>query len=73
VPRIVLRDTFRAAEKTVLESWKQWFPKNYPGSTSTGRQRPAVQHTLRFMGQTASAVEAITEFAGLGEQDRSKR
>lgn len=64
---IVLRDTFRSAEKTVLESWKQWFPKTYPGSSWTGgNDRPAV-HTLRFMGQDGVRIEAVTEFAGLGE------
>lgn len=64
---IVLRDTFRSAEKTVLESWKQWFPKTYPGSSWTGgNDRPAV-HTLRFIGQDGVRIEAVTEFAGLGE------
>lgn len=66
---IVLRDTFRSAEKTVLESWKQWFPKNYPGSHSQGgNDRPFV-HRLRFMGHDGVRVEAITEFAGLGEDN----
>lgn len=65
---IVLRDTFRSAEKTVLESWKQWFPKNYPGSTSVGGNDRPLTHTLRFMGDDGVRVEAITEFAGLNEQ-----
>lgn len=66
---IVLRDTFRSAEKTVLESWKQWFPKNYPGSKSQGgNDRPFV-HALRFIGHDGIRVEAITEFAGLGEDN----
>lgn len=64
---IVLRDTFRSAEKTVLESWKQWFPKTYPGSSWTGgNDRPAV-HTLRFLGEDGIRIEVVTEFAGLGE------
>lgn len=64
---IVLRDTFRSAEKTVLESWKQWFPKTYPGSSWTGgNDRPAI-HTLRFMGEDGITIEVVTEFAGLGE------
>jgi hypothetical protein len=64
---VVLRDTFRSAEKTVLESWKQWFPKNYAGSSAQGgNDRPYV-HTLRFLGMDGVRVEAITEFAGLGE------
>jgi hypothetical protein len=64
---IVLRDTFRSAEKTVLESWKQWFPKGFAGSTWTGgNDRPAI-HTLRFMGRDGIRVEVVTEFAGLGE------
>lgn len=64
---IVLRDTFRSAEKTVLESWKQWFPKGYPGSSWTGGNDRPVTHTLRFIGQDGVRIEAITEFAGLGE------
>lgn len=64
---IVLRDTFRSAEKTVLESWKQWFPKGYPGSTWTGGNDRPVTHTLRFIGKDGIRIEAITEFAGLGE------
>lgn len=64
---IVLRDTFRSAEKTVLESWKQWFPKGYPGSSWQGGNDRPVTHTLRFIGQDGVRIEAITEFAGLGE------
>ncbi|MBZ9986067.1 hypothetical protein LB572_03035 [Mesorhizobium sp. BH1-1-5] len=64
---IVLRDTFRSAEKTVLESWKQWFPKGYPGSTWTGGNDRPVTHVLRFIGADGVRIEAITEFAGLGE------
>lgn len=66
---IVLRDTFRSVEKTVLESWKQWFPKGYPGSTWAGGNDRPVTHALRFMGQDGVRVEAITEFAGLGEMN----
>lgn len=66
---IVLRDTFRSAEKTVLESWKQWFPKGYPGSTWTGGNDRPVTHTLRFVGKDGIRIEAITEFAGLNEND----
>jgi hypothetical protein len=64
---IVLRDTFRSAEKTVLESWKQWFPKNFPGSKWAGGNDRPVTHTLRFMGSDGIRIEVITEFAGLGE------
>lgn len=66
---IVLRDTFRAVEKTVLESWKQWFPKGFPGSSWAGGNDRPVTHILRFMGQDGIRIEAITEFAGLGEMD----
>lgn len=65
---VVLRDTFRSAERTVLESWKQWFPKTYPGSSSAGGNDRPFAHTLRFRGQDGIRIEAITEFAGLGEQ-----
>lgn len=64
---IVLRDSFRSAEKTVLESWRQWFPKGYPGSTWTGGNDRPVTHILRFRGADGVRVEVITEFAGLGE------
>jgi hypothetical protein len=64
---IVLRDSFRSAEKTVLESWKQWFPKTYPGSSWAGGNDRPVTHTLRFRGADGVRVEAITEFAGLGD------
>lgn len=64
---IVLRDTFRSVEKTVLESWKQWFPKGYPGSRWAGGNDRPVTHTLRFKGPDGIRIEAITEFAGLGE------
>lgn len=64
---IVLRDTFRSAEKTVLGSWKQWFPKTYPGSSSQGGNDRPFLHTLRFRGQDGIPIECITEFAGLGE------
>ncbi|RBO94954.1 hypothetical protein [Pseudochrobactrum asaccharolyticum] len=64
---IVLRDTFRSAEKTVLESWKQWFPKTFPGCKWAGGNDRPVTHTLRFMGSDGIRIEVITEFAGLGE------
>lgn len=64
---IVLRDTFRSAEKTVLESWKQWFPKGFAGSKWAGGNDRPVTHTLRFMGSDGVRIEVVTEFAGLGE------
>lgn len=64
---IVLRDTFRSVEKTVLESWKQWFAKGYPGSSWAGGNDRPVTHTLWFRGEDGIRIEAITEFAGLGE------
>jgi len=66
---IVLRDTFRSVEKTVLESWQQWFPKGYPGSTWTGGNDRPVTHTLRFLGTDGVRIEMITEFAGLNDHD----
>lgn len=62
---IVLRDTFRSAEKTVLESWRQWFPKGFSGSSWAGGNDRPVTHTLRFMGVDGIAIEVVTEFAGL--------
>lgn len=61
----VVRDTYRAAQKSVLQSWQQWFHKDYPGSTWTGGDdRPAV-HTLRFQMEDGTKLEAVTEFIGL--------
>lgn len=69
---IVLRDTWRSAEKTVLKSWQQWFPKSFPGSSSEGgNDRPYV-HTLRFFGEDGIRIEAVTEFQGLNAQSISE-
>jgi hypothetical protein len=66
---IVIRDTFRRAEKTVLASWLQWFPRTFPGSSwSGGNDRPAT-HVLRFRNHRGQVVELITEFIGLNGQD----
>lgn len=65
---IVLRDTFRQTEKTVLASWQKAFPKGYRGSTSVGGNDRPYTHTLNFFGGDGVRIEAITEFAGLGEQ-----
>ena len=65
---IVLRNTMREVEQSVLGSWKQWFPKNYPGGIwDGGGDRPA-RHVLRFMGVDGFRIEAITEFQGLNDQ-----
>jgi len=65
---VVVRSTFRDAEKTVLASWLASFPKTYPGSSwSGGNDRPAV-HTLRFRLANGPIVEATTEFIGLNGQ-----
>jgi hypothetical protein len=66
---VVVRDTFRRAEKTVLASWLQWFPRTYPGSSWTGgNDRPAT-HTLRFANQRGQKIELLTEFLGLNGVD----
>jgi len=67
---VVVRSTYRDAEKTILASWQQSFPKGYPGSTwSGGNDRPAI-HTLRFrqinpLTREECVVEAETHFIGL--------
>ncbi|MDZ7824081.1 MAG: hypothetical protein U5K75_08615 [Ahrensia sp.] len=48
---VVLRDSFRSAEKTVLESWKQWFHKNYPSSTWAGGNDRPVTHGFAIYGR----------------------
>lgn len=63
---VVVRESFRNVEKTVLASWLMWFPKNFPGASwSGGNDRPAV-HTLRFQTPDGVKNEFITEFIGLG-------
>lgn len=65
---VVVRSTYRDAEKTVLASWLQWFPRTYPGSSwSGGNDRPAI-HILRFRTGQGKRVELITEFIGLNGQ-----
>ena len=65
---VVVRTNFRDAERTVLNSWKQWFPKTYPGSSwSGGNDRPAT-HILRWLLPNGLKVEAETLFLGIGDQ-----
>lgn len=65
---IVVRDSFRTLEKTVLSSWFQWFPKDAPGWTfAGGNDRPAT-HTLRFRLPGERTLESITEFVGIGDK-----
>lgn len=61
----VVRSSFRDAEKTVLQSWQQWFPKTYPGSTWTGGNDRPVTHVLRWRLPNGLRVEAETIFVGL--------
>jgi hypothetical protein len=62
---VVVRSTYRDAEKTVLASWQQWFHKGYPGSSWGGGNDRPVTHTLRFRLPSGERIEAITEFIGL--------
>lgn len=65
---VVVRESFRDAERTVLNSWLQWFPKTYPGSSwSGGNDRPA-KHVLRWRLPDGLKVEAETLFIGIGDQ-----
>nr|WP_321482709.1 hypothetical protein [uncultured Cohaesibacter sp.] len=65
---VVVRTSFRDAERTVLNSWKQWFPRTYPGSSwSGGNDRPAT-HILRWRLPNGLKVEAETIFLGIGDQ-----
>lgn len=67
---IVVRDTFRNAEKTVLDSWKEWFPKNYAGSDWQGGNDRPVTHTLRFASPDGKVKHHLeTVFMGLNGED----
>lgn len=71
---VVIRDTFRNLEKTVLGDWFDWFPKEMKDPITGqdmwdfagGNDRPAV-HTRRWKSERG-IVESITEFIGIGEQ-----
>lgn len=63
---VVVRDTFRSLSKTVLQSWLQWFPRGYPGSSWEGGQDRPVTHTLRFRLLDGRRIEMVTDFIGLG-------
>ncbi|SFT67067.1 hypothetical protein SAMN05444141_102665 [Pseudovibrio denitrificans] len=62
---VVVRTSFRDAEKTVLASWQQWFPKDYPGSSWTGGNDRPVTHILKWRLPDGTRVEAETIFLGL--------
>jgi hypothetical protein len=71
---VVIRDTFRNLEKTVLGDWFDWFPKEMKDPITGqdmwdfqgGNDRPAV-HTRRWKTDRG-IVESIVEFIGIGEQ-----
>ncbi|MBL4693521.1 MAG: hypothetical protein JKY92_09365, partial [Magnetovibrio sp.] len=65
---LVVRDTFRSVEKSVLETWKASFPKGFPGSSWAGGNDRPVTHILRFIGKDGIPLEVITEFVGIGDQ-----
>ncbi|MCJ8143823.1 hypothetical protein MKI84_12940 [Ancylobacter sp. A5.8] len=64
---VVVRTSFRDADRTVLKSWQQWFPKTYPGSSWQGGNDRPVTHVLRWRMLDGTTVEAETIFIGLGE------
>ncbi|MBS7545681.1 hypothetical protein [Ancylobacter oerskovii] len=64
---VVVRTSFRDADRTVLKSWQQWFPKNYPGSSWQGGNDRPVTHVLRWRLLDGTTAEAETIFIGLGE------
>lgn len=71
---VIIRDTFRNLEKTVLNDWFDWFPKEMKDPITGqnmwdfagGNDRPAV-HTRRWKTERG-IVESICEFIGIGEQ-----
>jgi hypothetical protein len=63
---IIVRDSMRTIEKTVLPSWFNFFPKDFPGSEWTGgNDRPAT-HTINLQMPGGVQLKMITEFVGLG-------
>lgn len=64
---VVLRSDYRTLEKTLLESWRQWFPKGFPASEQQGGNDRPVTHTLN-LAYAGHRLEIITEFRGIGDQ-----
>jgi hypothetical protein len=70
---LTLRKTWRTAKGTVVRSWREWFPTNYPGGTWTGGEDRPATHVLRFIDETRFGslnpvkVEIETDFKGLDD------
>jgi hypothetical protein len=70
---LILRKTWRTAKGTVVRSWREWFPTNYPGGTWTGGEDRPATHTLRFQDTSRAGslnpvkIEMETDFKGLDD------
>jgi hypothetical protein len=70
---LILRKTWRTAKGTVVRSWREWFPANYPGGSWTGGEDRPATHVLRFKDETRFGslnpvkVELETDFKGLDD------
>jgi hypothetical protein len=70
---LILRKTWRTAKGTVVRSWREWFPTNYPGGIWTGGEDRPATHILRFIDETRFGslnpvkVEIETDFKGLDD------
>lgn len=70
---LTLRRTWRTAKGTVVRSWREWFPTNYPGGTWTGGEDRPATHILRFIDSERFGslnpvkVELETDFKGLDD------
>ena len=65
---VILRDNFRELYRTTLESWLNFFPKDFSGpNTFEGGQDRPFKHTIRFRTPKGRAVEMVVIGIGVGE------
>lgn len=65
---VILRDNFRELYRTTLESWLNFFPKDFSGpQTFEGGQDRPFKHTIRFRTPKGRAVEMVVIGIGVGE------
>jgi hypothetical protein len=64
---LVLRDTYRRMERTVIRSWNKWFPKTV-GHWEGGQDRPS-RHLIEFEDAEGTVTQMEIEFAAVGDND----
>lgn len=65
---VVLRDTYRRINRTVLPSWFGWVPHDFGVFRSGGDNAPSAHH-LRYQLPDGSVVDSEVMFAAIGDND----